>query len=538
MKIFGTLFPFVETGEESLRLGRYVANYEFLTALLNYSNFDFFHIYCLTPGHFNNTLNRLSSDSTISDQAKEKVELFLFDVLEENLKKCEYHCFHLGGWGYFWAGTVALRNRCAIAPFPVTGVIHSLNSSNTVVDAFKLVNSPHQIYDGVVCTSESGKEVLSKAVSIAASDDKQFIGELLTIPLGFDPSFDKPLEKTDARKALGLNQTDIIILYLGRLSPSSKADLYPLLQVFRTLKDRHGSSLKMIFAGGVDGAELRLHKDMIHDLDLDDSVRLMINFKKEDKCLIYSSADIYVAPSDNIQETFGISIIEAMASALPVVASDMDGYRELVQHDVTGFKVPTIWTDGHVLENIHELLDPGSLQLLLAQAMVVVPSALESALETLIADKDLRVKMGRKAAEIAHSTYRWKCIISRYEAEWDRLKDIARFHHDIKDGTTPFSPRLSHLFSHYTTHLFSDRMSVCLRPAGEKLLQTGIFPAIYSDMALVLDNELIKQIMNHLINNPSFVYALPGSNHRKFQSTLLWMAKYDLIELRSSESAI
>lgn len=531
MKLFGTLFPFVETDDESLRLGRFVANYEFLKALLNCSSFDSFHLYCLSPSHFNNTLKRLSGDRSISDLGKSKVELFLFDVLEQNISSYDYHCFHLGGWGYFWSGTVALRNRCAKIPFPVTGIIHSLNSTDTVTDAFKLVTAPHQTYDGVICTSESGKEVLRKAIARAESGSEKFRGTLETLPLGFDPHFDTPVSREDARKRIGLSEGDTVILYLGRLSPTSKADLFPLLQVFRTLKDRFGDSLKLVIAGGVQGSELRLHKDMIHDLELDHSVRLMINFDKELKQTIYASADIYVAPSDNIQETFGISIIEAMASGLPVVASDMDGYRELVQHDITGIKVPTIWTNGHMFDTLHDLMDPGTVQLLLAQAMVVVPLELENALSRLVADEDLRSKMGEAARIEAMKRYRWETVIHAYEKMWDRLKEQAKVEKRSEVVTSPYASSLSHLFSHYTTSLFSDEMIISMRPEGEKLLRTGALPSIYSDMALVLDNGIIADILKSCVDTPVSVSQINSSGEQKFQSTLLWMAKYDLVKL-------
>ena len=53
--------------------------------------------------------------------------------------------------------------------------------------------------------------------------------------------------------------------------------------------------------------------------------------------LAWSSADIFSSLSDNIQETFGITPIEAMASGLPVVVSDWDGYRDSVRHGVDGY---------------------------------------------------------------------------------------------------------------------------------------------------------------------------------------------------------
>ena len=61
---------------------------------------------------------------------------------------------------------------------------------------------------------------------------------------------------------------------------------------------------------------------------------------------VWHAADVFVSPSDNIQETFGLAVVEAMASGLPVVASDWDGYRDLVVDGQTGFLVPTVMVEG------------------------------------------------------------------------------------------------------------------------------------------------------------------------------------------------
>ena len=61
---------------------------------------------------------------------------------------------------------------------------------------------------------------------------------------------------------------------------------------------------------------------------------------------VWQAADVFTSLSDSIQETFGLVILEAMASGLPVVASDWDGYRDLVIDGVTGFLVPTYMVRG------------------------------------------------------------------------------------------------------------------------------------------------------------------------------------------------
>ena len=61
---------------------------------------------------------------------------------------------------------------------------------------------------------------------------------------------------------------------------------------------------------------------------------------------VWRAADLAVSLADNLQETFGLVVVEAMACGLPVVASDWDGYRDLVDPGVTGLLVPTTMVAG------------------------------------------------------------------------------------------------------------------------------------------------------------------------------------------------
>ena len=54
---------------------------------------------------------------------------------------------------------------------------------------------------------------------------------------------------------------------------------------------------------------------------------------------IHAGCDAFVAPAVG-QESFGVSLVEAMAAGLPVVASDIPGYREVVTDGVEGLLVP------------------------------------------------------------------------------------------------------------------------------------------------------------------------------------------------------
>ncbi len=103
----------------------------------------------------------------------------------------------------------------------------------------------------------------------------------------------------------------------------------------------------------------------------------------------YSAAEAVVVPSH--YESFGMVALEAMACGTPVVASQVGGLAFLVQDGVTGFTVP-----------------------------VDEPQALADRLSTLLSDPDLRLRMGRQAAEFARG-YGWDQIAARIITVYQEL---------------------------------------------------------------------------------------------------------------------
>ena len=127
--------------------------------------------------------------------------------------------------------------------------------------------------------------------------------------------------------------------------------------------------------------------------------------------LVWHAADLFVSPSDNIQETFGLAVLEAMASGLPVVASDWDGYRDLVVDGETGFLVPTAMVEGATAGATARLLT-GELTYdhFLAecsQATVVDVPAMGAAVARLVGDESLRRRMGEAGRRRAREHFAW-----------------------------------------------------------------------------------------------------------------------------------
>lgn len=538
MKIFGTVFPFVEPNDHSFRMGRFIANYEFLVALLNHSQFECFHLFCMNPLHLQSTAQRLSDDQTIDNAAKSKIQLFLYSSLTEKLESEHYHIFHLGGWGYFFAGLAYLRNRFATSPFPITGVIHSLNARDTRYDYYKLLKAPLASCDAIVCTSEAGREVMVKQLErISALERCQpFKGQMAKIPLGvFDTAAP---DKQTSRRALALDDDSILILYIGRLSPNTKADLYPLLLCFQQLVNANQLPIKLLLAGGADATEQTLHQDIIRELELEQSVSMLANFDPLVKRQLYAAADICVAPSDNIQETFGISIIEGMLAGLPVVAADLDGYRELVDDGDSGFLINTTWIDQLELAEMDEIMSNDSLQTLLAQAMVIDLEQLQQKLQLLIDHPELRQQLGNRGQQKAREHYLWPVVIKQYESLWQQLYEEARHCTFETPEKSLFSNDFLTSFSHYPTHILNHSMQVGLTDSGQRCLQTGQTPPIYSDVAMLLDQDWLAAVMNDLVINGGNItvgelLSTHGDKNHRRRFSLLWAAKYGLIRLRA-----
>jgi glycosyltransferase involved in cell wall biosynthesis len=123
------------------------------------------------------------------------------------------------------------------------------------------------------------------------------------------------------------------VLYLGRLSSSK--NLSVLLRAFETVS-KAMCDARLIIAGPDDG-ELTNLKRLAEELMIDKRVRFMGQVTSEEKSRIISSADVFVHPS--VQDIFAITILEASASALPVIAFDTEGSREMILDGETGVLV-------------------------------------------------------------------------------------------------------------------------------------------------------------------------------------------------------
>jgi glycosyltransferase involved in cell wall biosynthesis len=140
---------------------------------------------------------------------------------------------------------------------------------------------------------------------------------------GIDADKFKPKNKTESKRRLGYKKTDFIILFVGKLHPC-KDPLILIKSIYEMVKINPNLRLVMAGAGEL-YEELRTE---IHRLNLSRYVELLGFVKHEEMRLWYDAADVYVLTSVN--EAFGITLLEAMASGLPVIASKVGACSEII----------------------------------------------------------------------------------------------------------------------------------------------------------------------------------------------------------------
>ena len=251
-----------------------------------------------------------------------------------------------------------LRADGAANRFSLTGVTHTLCSHRVMQGLEQLVTAPLEPWDALVCTSRSALQVVQAAMTCMHERLERRFQQTLPQPqgpqqphitLGINPEpfhwrgrfANRQEQRLQARQQLGLSPCARVVLFLGRLSFHSKAHPLPLYRALERLSaEREVVLLECghIFNDDISAAYEQL-KQRFPNLKLR---RLggLVAASEQEKQLALAAADLFCSPADNLQETFGLSVLEAMASSLPVVASDWNGYRDLVVHGSTGWLVP------------------------------------------------------------------------------------------------------------------------------------------------------------------------------------------------------
>ena len=182
----------------------------------------------------------------------------------------------------------------------------------------------------------------------------------LVVPNGLDLSeFSGLPAKDEIRRRYPELAGKTVLLFLGRINWKKGLDI--LIKAYgRIAKER--SDTHLLIVGGDDGYKNRA-EGLIRDLGLKERATFAGALSGREKLAAYAGSDIFVLPS--YSENFGMSVVEAMASGLPVVISDKVGIYKEVKDNNAGIIVRT--DAGSVYNGIIKLLDDEALGKEIAQ---------------------------------------------------------------------------------------------------------------------------------------------------------------------------
>ena len=232
----------------------------------------------------------------------------------------------------------------------------------------------------------------SNNVVSCSDDQKQRVRNKTAVRIKIIPhgvniyKFNPNKKSLDLRKYLHL-ENEIFLFSLQRLHPRKGVE-YLIKAMSEIVKKC--SNVKLIIGGT--GPEVNKLKLLINELKLQSKIELIGFIKDSEMCNYYASCDIFVFHS--LYEAFGIVLVEAMASGVPVISTQVGAIPEVVRDKKTGILVPPC-----------------------------DPSALASAIMELIENENLRKRMGFEGRKIIEKEYNWENIVEKYEnIYYDLLK--------------------------------------------------------------------------------------------------------------------
>lgn len=408
------------------------------------------------------------------------------------------------------------------AAWALCGITHTTATRAVMQSLFDLRSAPQMPWDAVICTSRAVQASMHRLMELAEDHlSRRFPGAgiparplLPVIPLGItcqdfrrDPALGQGL-----RDRIGAGAGDILAVTIARLTPDEKFDPLPLFLAMEAaaaeVAGQGGGKLHLVLCGqfpepdweaALATAARRLMPSCgYHRLD---------GGNADDRKATLSGGDIFVFPIDNLQETFGLAPVEAMAAGLPVIVSDWDGMKDTVTAEA-GFRVPAELPRAGLSTYISQRYLGGtdSYVQYLSQVSALTPvdlPALNRALVTLSLDADLRARMGAAGQRRARTLYDWSVVIPAMQALW--AEQAAMLAHARRTegpfvapataGLVPVGPAVHEMFASYPTSF---------APTHRRLCATGR-PAPAPAEMFALRNYVFRR---RLIDNPERIEVI------------------------------
>lgn len=444
------------------------------------------------------------------------------------------------------------RQACGMHRYSICGITHTTATQAVMRGFFDLRAGPQAEWDGVICTSHAVHAATLRNMEIAEDFLRDRFGtlpprpQMPVIPLGIDCAAFRhdPEARTRLRRRMGWKKDDVVVVTLSRLLPYGKFDPGPLFVALQQAQETLGKSRRLHFlACGIygDTHSKSVFESCAKGLMPDVSFRHLPGDDPRARQETLSGGDIFAFPIDNVQETFGLSPVEAMAAGLPVVVSDWDGMRDTVSEDA-GIRIPTRTAaakasapeaEGY-LAGLHSYAQYGN-RLSMLTALEV--GAMARAFAGLARNEDQRRRMGAAARQRAQTLYDWAVVIPQMQEFWAELAAIRRASAATRDGpaVNPVGPLPFDVFASYPSDRLDRQTLRVAANAPSARLQEVFSLRRYSNLGRPAEKlETLDRVLAALSDSGKRGNTVSGLSRRlrwnpdTVERAVVFLLKYDL----------
>ena len=442
--------------------------------------------------------------------------------------------------------------------YSLCGIAHATAGHAAMTNLADLLVAPVRSWDAVICTSRVVRDTVRRVLERQAEYLGARLGaqrfelpQLPLIPLGVHAAdFDADAaRRAGARRHLDIDDGDIAFLCAGPLSFHAVAHPQQMLAALGKLA-QNGRRVHLVLCGGdADDAAGKALREAAAQLC--PSVHLCVADGRTaaQRTDALAAADVFLSLADNVQESFGLAPLEAMAAGLPCIVSDWNGYRDIVRDGVDGYRIPTVMPGAGAGLDLAQRHDDGadSHDLYCAhvsQAVALDGEALARACARLAGDAGLRRTLGGNGRQHVRDQFDWTIVFGRYRALWSELDERRRadaalgpaLPAAVPDRLDPFEA-----FATYPSMQITPASTVELAPdASLALLRQYRDLAINRAAHVTLPTlEAFGQIFGSIESRPTQVDELLDALGPCDRPTLLrglaWLCKMDLLRIRAAD---
>lgn len=332
-----------------------------------------------------------------------------------------------------------LRLRAGVGAYSLCGVTHTTATTSAMDHIAGLLREPVAPWDALICTSSAVLETVRMVHEAESSYLRWRFGpeaviscpQLPVIPLGVhtaDFAF-TDATRASARLELAVEPDEVVALYVGRYASHGKAHPLAMFQGLEAAARRSGRRMVAVLCGWAPSPELdAMFRGAAAEFAPNVRTLFLDGRKADERTRAWAGADIFVSLVDGIQETFGLTPIEAKAAGLPVVCTDWNGYRDTVRDGVDGFRIRT-WAPGagmgapiaRAFEA--DILPYDHYAWAAAASTSVDMDHLVDRLAELAANPDLRRSLGAAGRQDAKARFEWSKVYADYQDLWAELTE-------------------------------------------------------------------------------------------------------------------